>query len=196
MLVEGWLSDKLRRFWGAPQLLFLEKTTWPPSPLFAGKPAVIDLLTMEKTWNEGDEMIQTLQSNSRWLLVTLWRLVEGLDVSFADIEVLEVFIKSLEVWKNRFTKTSSFRGAKLKPGKSTDDTDASKSVRLHCFQSSAHPHVLVGGLLSDYLRTGVNTKMSALLGSQGSNKILCPTNEMILAHSTSINLGFLYLSLP
>ena len=35
-----------------------------------------------------------------WLLVTLWRLVEGLDVSFADIEVLEVFAKSLESWRN------------------------------------------------------------------------------------------------
>ena len=153
VLVEGWLSDKLRRSWGAPQLLFLEKTTWPPSPLFAGKPAGIDSLTMEKTWTK--EMIQTLQSNSRWLLVTLWRLVEGLDVSFADIEVLEleIFTESLEAWKNSCTKTSSFRWVKLKPGKSTDGLKA--NVWKECFplfQSSAHAHVLVEGWLSDKLR--------------------------------------------
>ena len=107
--------------------------------------------------------------------------VEGLDFSFADIEVLEleIFTKSLQAWKIRFTKTSSFRGAKLKPGKSTDDTDASKSDRLHSFQSSAHPLVLGVGLLSDKVGEGLTLRCRPL-GSQGSNKILCPSNEMIL----------------
>ena len=86
--------------------------------------------------HEPKEMIHTLQSNSRWLLVTLWHLVEAFDVSFANIEVLEVFIKSLEAWKIRWTKTSSFRWAKLKPGKSTDASKAnvctlSSQVHMH-----------------------------------------------------------------
>ena len=81
--------------------------------------------------HEPKEMIHTLQSNSRWLLVTLWRLVEAFDLSFADIEVLEVFIKSLEVWKNSCTKTSFLRWAKLKAGKSTDALKA--NLWQECF---------------------------------------------------------------
>ena len=58
------------------------------------------------------------------------------------------FCQKPGILKKRCTKTPSFRWAKLKPGKSTD----SKANVLHSFQSGAHPHVLVEGLLSDKLR--------------------------------------------
>ena len=137
--------------WGASQILFLEKN--PDLHLHLLLRSLRLQIYSQWKRHETKEMIQTLKSNSRWLLVTLWHLVEAFDVSLANIEVLEVFIKSLEAWKNRFTKTSSFRGAKLKPGKSTDALKA--NVWKECFplfQSSAHAHVLVEGWLSDKLR--------------------------------------------
>lgn len=55
MAIRPLFHSSLLYSWGAAQIFSLEKKTWPPSPLVAEKLAVRDLLTVEKTWNEGDD---------------------------------------------------------------------------------------------------------------------------------------------